>query len=279
VRLLSLTVSFRTSITALDTSFLLLLTGTPIQNSMAELYSIMNLVRPEVYNNLAQFLERFGDPPKVMPSPEQLQDLQVCVCVCASCPRQSSYTMRALSSCSDQLVHAHSAVLARAYAAGTPATACVQEELRPILLRRMKEDVETLPEKVCLVLMLPKCTTVPSCDSELFVAVSVPSLHQLQVLCDLCSFAVGRGHHLDGDDGLPAQLLQSPLQQPDLVPAQGRHQLCDAQHAQPGNGAAQSLLPSGSHLRAFAFHVAGIPTFVTTLPRSAPVAQGQIPEQ
>lgn len=64
----------RQSIRALEARFLLLLTGTPIQNNMSELFSIMNLVDEEKFPKLEEFLTRFGDP---VPTPEQLADLQV----------------------------------------------------------------------------------------------------------------------------------------------------------------------------------------------------------
>ena len=53
---------------------MLLLTGTPIQNNMSELYSIMNLVDGTKFSDLDEFLSRFGDP---APTPDQLKDLQV----------------------------------------------------------------------------------------------------------------------------------------------------------------------------------------------------------
>ena len=86
----------RAAISTLDTSWLLLLTGTPVQNNMRELYGLMNLLDPYTYGNENEFLERFGDERTGM-SPEQVRELQLA--------------------------------------------------LKPILLRRMKEDVETLPEK------------------------------------------------------------------------------------------------------------------------------------
>jgi hypothetical protein len=67
----------RLSIEELQTRWLLLLTGTPIQNNMKELYSIMNLVKPDEFYNCDAFLTRFGNPPALPSSPEQLQDLQV----------------------------------------------------------------------------------------------------------------------------------------------------------------------------------------------------------
>jgi SNF2 family DNA or RNA helicase len=74
----------RSSIRALSTRFTLLLTGTPIQNNMAELFSIMNLVNERKFPDLADFLARFGDP---VPTPDQLRDLQVRPC----CARASRY--------------------------------------------------------------------------------------------------------------------------------------------------------------------------------------------
>lgn len=67
----------RQSITNLQTRFMLLLTGTPIQNNMSELFSIMNLVDENKFPELDDFLTRFGDP---VPTPDQLKDLQVTPC-------------------------------------------------------------------------------------------------------------------------------------------------------------------------------------------------------
>ncbi|KAK9833308.1 hypothetical protein WJX81_005199 [Elliptochloris bilobata] len=88
----------RRVIEALSIKWLLLLTGTPIQNNMAELHGIMSLLDAEEFGDEDDFLERYGGGrANPMPDPEQ--------------------------------VHA------------------LQEALRPRFLRRMKEDVETLPEK------------------------------------------------------------------------------------------------------------------------------------
>ena len=72
---------------------------------MQELFSIMNLVKPKDFPCCDTFLQRFGNPPAVPSTPEQLQELQ--------------------------------------------------DELRPVLLRRMKEDVETLPDKEVRLGFLP----------------------------------------------------------------------------------------------------------------------------
>lgn len=71
----------RRSIDDLSTQWLLLLTGTPIQNNMSELYSMMNLVKPDEFNDCASFLRRFGNPPTTPSTPEQLLDLQVMLLV------------------------------------------------------------------------------------------------------------------------------------------------------------------------------------------------------
>jgi SNF2 family DNA or RNA helicase len=86
----------RGAIAELDMGWLLLLTGTPVQNNMRELFGLLNLVDPDTYAYEDEFLERFGDERTGM-SPQQVRELQ--------------------------------------------------KALKPILLRRMKEDVETLPEK------------------------------------------------------------------------------------------------------------------------------------
>lgn len=48
--------------------------GTPVQNSMEELFGILNVLDPNKYDDEEEFLERFG---KGMPTLEQVQDLQV----------------------------------------------------------------------------------------------------------------------------------------------------------------------------------------------------------
>jgi superfamily II DNA or RNA helicase len=88
--------STRGAIADLDIGWLLLLTGTPVQNNMRELYGLLNLLDNVTYASEADFLNRFGDERTGM-SPQQVRELQ--------------------------------------------------KALKPILLRRMKEDVETLPEK------------------------------------------------------------------------------------------------------------------------------------
>lgn len=70
-------VGCRRSIDELDKRFLLLLTGTPIQNNMSELYSMMNLVDPERFDCCDTFLDLYGNPPSRPSTPEQLTALQV----------------------------------------------------------------------------------------------------------------------------------------------------------------------------------------------------------
>eukprot|EP00892_Ulva_mutabilis_P002486 jgi/Ulvmu1/12238/UM086_0029.1 len=96
-RLKAIKSAVRASIDCLPKRFLLLLTGTPIQNNMSELFSMLNLLDPERFDCGQTFLQRYGNPPAVPSTPAQLAELQ--------------------------------------------------EVLKPLLLRRMKEDVETLPEK------------------------------------------------------------------------------------------------------------------------------------
>lgn len=98
-RMKGTTSATRNAIANCSYGWLLLLSGTPVQNNMKELFGLMNLLDPETYDDQDEFLENFGDDTNGRSSitPEQVRALQ----------------------------HA----------------------LRPILLRRMKEDVETLPEK------------------------------------------------------------------------------------------------------------------------------------
>jgi len=86
----------RTAIAEIPCQWILLLTGTPIQNNIQELYGILNLLDPAEYASEEDFLDRFGRSASSM-TPDQVSDLQ--------------------------------------------------QALQPLLLRRMKEDVEDLPEK------------------------------------------------------------------------------------------------------------------------------------
>lgn len=86
----------RTCIAGIPCQWMLLLTGTPVQNNIKELFGLLNLLDPKQYSDEDDFLEKFGRSTDKM-TPQQVLDLQ--------------------------------------------------RSLKPILLRRMKEDVETLPEK------------------------------------------------------------------------------------------------------------------------------------
>ena len=50
------------AVAALDAGFRLALTGTPVENRLADLWSIMNLLNPGLLGNAARFAERFGNP-------------------------------------------------------------------------------------------------------------------------------------------------------------------------------------------------------------------------
>ncbi|KAL0028186.1 hypothetical protein WJX79_000439 [Trebouxia sp. C0005] len=95
-RLKNTTSDTRAAVAGMTIQWLLLLTGTPVQNNMRELFGLMNLLDDEKYGDEEEFFEKFGGDKDAI-SLEQVQALQ--------------------------------------------------EEMRPILLRRMKEDVENLPEK------------------------------------------------------------------------------------------------------------------------------------
>lgn len=86
----------RTCIAGIECQWILLLTGTPVQNNVKELFGLLNLLDPKQYSDEDEFLNRFGRSADKM-TPSQVHDLQ--------------------------------------------------RSLKPILLRRMKEDVENLPEK------------------------------------------------------------------------------------------------------------------------------------
>ncbi|GLI59359.1 hypothetical protein VaNZ11_001224 [Volvox africanus] len=97
-RLKGINSSIRSAVEELEMDWMLLLTGTPIQNNMLELFSILSLLDPDGYPSPEDFAKRFGGAPGgAPPSVEQIRALQAA--------------------------------------------------LAPILLRRMKEDVEELPQK------------------------------------------------------------------------------------------------------------------------------------
>jgi len=85
----------RAVVAGMSIAWLLLLTGTPVQNNMREVYGLLNLLNPTRFNDVDEFLDKFGD--------------------------ERGMTVEQVKA--------------------------FQKELKPILLRRMKEDVETLPEK------------------------------------------------------------------------------------------------------------------------------------
>lgn len=60
-RLKSTTAQIRESIAALDIQWLLLMTGTPVQNNVRELFSLLNLLNPPAFPDEAHFVDRFGD--------------------------------------------------------------------------------------------------------------------------------------------------------------------------------------------------------------------------
>ncbi len=86
----------RTAIAGIPCQWILLLTGTPVQNNIKELFGILNLLDDQTFADEDEFLDRYGRSADKM-TPEQVVALQ--------------------------------------------------QQLKPLLLRRMKEDVETLPEK------------------------------------------------------------------------------------------------------------------------------------
>lgn len=75
-RLKSQTAATRAVIEELSIGWKLLLTGTPIQNNMAELFSILNLLDSDTYDDLDEFLESYGGRPGSTPTVAQIQALQ-----------------------------------------------------------------------------------------------------------------------------------------------------------------------------------------------------------
>ncbi|KAL3151223.1 hypothetical protein ABBQ38_013064 [Trebouxia sp. C0009 RCD-2024] len=95
-RLKNTTSDTRAAVAGMSIQWLLLLTGTPVQNNMRELFGLMNLLDDGTHRSEDEFFEKFGGDKEAI----TLQQVQA-----------------------------------------------LQAALRPILLRRMKEDVENLPEK------------------------------------------------------------------------------------------------------------------------------------
>ena len=62
----------RVAVQGLDVQQMALLTGTPVQNSTAELFSLLNLLDPARFGDAEDFEERYGD----MRSAEQVAELQ-----------------------------------------------------------------------------------------------------------------------------------------------------------------------------------------------------------
>ena len=56
-----------------------LLTGTPIQNSLAELWALLNFVLPHVFNSAETFDEWFAAPFRVCPRPARSHVWCVCI--------------------------------------------------------------------------------------------------------------------------------------------------------------------------------------------------------
>ena len=120
-----------------------LLTGTPLQNSVEELFSLLNFLEPQTFPSHVAFLHKFGD----LKTEEQVEELKtvcvrVCVCVCVCvCIYMCMYMCVSVvyiytflfSSLSIQCrcicIHAHTCILQL-------------QILKPMMLRRLKEDVE-----------------------------------------------------------------------------------------------------------------------------------------
>ena len=64
---------------SLDLEHRVLLTGTPLQNSVEELFSLLNFLEPTTFPSHVAFLQQFGD----LKSEEQVEELKT-VCTCSS---------------------------------------------------------------------------------------------------------------------------------------------------------------------------------------------------
>lgn len=70
----------------LRTNYRLLITGTPLQNNLHELWALLNFLLPEIFSSAEKFEEWFGmgDGGKEKEAEVVQQLHKVCACVCAS---------------------------------------------------------------------------------------------------------------------------------------------------------------------------------------------------
>ena len=93
----------------------MLLTGTPLQNTVEELFSLLHFLEPAQFPSETEFLRDFGD----LKTEEQV------------CPHTHTRTY----------VRSHTSG-AHAWLTGVPQVQKLQAILKPMMLRRLKEDVE-----------------------------------------------------------------------------------------------------------------------------------------
>ena len=67
----------------------MLLTGTPLQNNVEELFSLLNFLEPAKFPILSTFMEKFGDL-KTEEQVEQLKEVRN-VTLCNTCSRMQHY--------------------------------------------------------------------------------------------------------------------------------------------------------------------------------------------
>ncbi|KAL6769639.1 hypothetical protein ACKKBG_A31805 [Auxenochlorella protothecoides x Auxenochlorella symbiontica] len=102
----------------------LLLTGTPLQNDISELWSLLNFLLPDLFNSCEDFQTWFGGAPRSTTHP----------------PDQEGDESAALLTEEEQLV----------------VTSRLHQVLRPFVLRRLKESVASqLPEKIEVLVRCP----------------------------------------------------------------------------------------------------------------------------
>src|SRR5205807_3604691 len=113
-------------IDALNKRFLLLLSATPVQNDLAELYNLLTLLKPGIFKTLKEFRAAHVTPgkPHVPADPERLRELMrgamvrnTRAVVALKLPRRHAATVRVDGSQSERAAYQEVAVAARRMAA------------------------------------------------------------------------------------------------------------------------------------------------------------------
>ncbi len=111
---------------ALNKRFLLLLSATPVQNDLTELYNVLTLLKPGIFKTLKEFRAAYVMPgkPRLPANPERLRELMrsamirnTRAVVALRLPRRHAATVRVEASAAEQHAYRDLAALARGLAA------------------------------------------------------------------------------------------------------------------------------------------------------------------